>query len=296
MLKKMDTRQLRTFLAISELGSFSKAAEHMRLTPSAVSQQMHALEQEVGVPLFDRTTRPPRPNTAGMQMLDAARELVRRADDAISTITGRKVVGTLAIGSVRTSALSLLPRAIVRLRDRNPDLRIKLRVGQSDALLQDVAAGRLDAAMVAENRDLPAALRWNPFIREPLFVIAPPGSPQMAYAGYLKAYPYIRFRAAVPLAQTIDHELARMNITLNEIAEVDTISSITSCVANGLGVSIVPHIAIEESPAALVTTAFGEPVVTRRIGLVQRVGSPRATMIEQLLTDLRNVSGPHAAS
>jgi len=292
----MDIRQLRTFLTIAEMGSFSKAAVHLNLTPSAVSQQMQALEIEIGVPLFDRTSRPPRPNTAGMQMLDAARELIRTADDAIGTITGRKVVGTLAIGSVRTSAMSLLPRAIVLLRDRNPGLRIKLRVGSSDALLQDVAAGRLDAAMVAENRDLPASLRWNPFIREPLFVIAPPDSPQMTDKEFLKAFPYIRFRAAVPLAQIIDHELARMNIPLNEIAEIDTISSITSCVANGLGVSVVPDIAIKESPAALVTAPFGDPLITRRIGLAQRIGSPRAVMIEQLLTDLRNVSGDHVSS
>ncbi|WP_136683971.1 LysR family transcriptional regulator [Falsirhodobacter xinxiangensis] len=292
----MDTRQLRTLLAIAEQGSFSKAAAHLNLTPSAVSQQMQSLEVEVGVPLFDRSSRPPRPNTAGMQMLDAARELVRTAEDAIGTITGRKVVGTLAIGSVRTSALSLLPKAIVELRERNPDLRIKLRVGLSDALLQDVAAGRLDAAMVAENRDLPTALRWNPFIREPLYVIAPPGSKQMTDQEFLRTFPYIRFRAAVPLAQAIDHELARMNISLNEIAEIDTISSITSCVANGLGVSVVPDIAVRECPSPLVTAPFGDPVVTRRIGLAQRHGSPRAMMIEQLLTDLRNVSGEHASS
>lgn len=291
----MDTRQLKTFLAIAELGSFSKAAAQLNMTPSAVSQQMHALETEIGAPLFDRSTRPPRPNTAGMQMLDAARELVRTAEDAIGTITGRKVIGTLVIGSVRTSAMSLLPKAVVRLRERNPDLRIKLRVSQSDALLQDVAAGRLDAAMVAENRDLPAALRWNPFIREPLFVIAPPGSPQMTDRQFLRSFPYIRFRAPVPLAQAIDHELARMNIPLNEIAEIDTVPSITSCVANGLGVSVVPNIAIEECPVTLVTAPFGDPLVTRQIGLVQRARSPRAIMIDQLLQDLREVSGEHAS-
>ena len=292
----MDIRQLKTFLAIVERGNFSKAADHLNLTPSAVTQQMHALETEIGVPLFDRSSRPPRLNTAGMQMLDAARSLIQTAEDAVGTITGRKVVGTLAIGSVRTSALGLLPRAIVLLRERNPGLRIKLRVGLSDPLLQDVAAGRLDAAMVAENRDLPAGLRWNPFIREPLFVIAPAGSPQLTGSELLSTLPYIRFRAAVPLAQTIDHELARMNIPLNEIAEIDTISAITSCVANGLGVSVVANIAVKECSAPLVTAPFGDPLVTRRIGLIQRTGNPRAVMIEQLLTDLRNVSGEYASS
>lgn len=289
----MDTRQLRTFLAIVEVGSFSAAAGRVGITASAVSQQMQALETEVGVTLFDRTTRPPSLNTAGMHMVEVAQRLVQSAEDAIATLSGRKVVGTLAIGSVRTSALSLLPQAIVRLRASNPGLRIRLRVGLSDALLQDVAAGRLDAAMVAENRDLPASLRWSPFIREPLFVIAPPGSPVMTADGYLRHYPYIRFRAAVPLAQKIDHELARRNIPLNEVAEIDTVASLTACVANGLGVSVVPHVAITECKAALVSVPFGDPPITRQIGLVERQDHLRAALVADLLDHLIEVSGPY---
>lgn len=90
----MDTRQLKTLLAIAESGSFSKAADVVHLTVSAVSQQIQALEQEVGAQFFDRSSRPPRLTAAGQQMVEAARELVRTAENAIDAVSGRRVVGT----------------------------------------------------------------------------------------------------------------------------------------------------------------------------------------------------------
>ena len=291
----MDTRQLKTLLAIAESGGFSRAAEIVHLTVSAVSQQVQALEQEVGTELFDRSTRPPRLTAAGQQMVEAARELVRATENAIDAVSGRKVVGTLAIGSVRTSAMSVLPRAIVELKDRYPELRIKLRVSMSETLLQDVVAGRLDAAMVAEHAGFPPALRWRPFLREPLFLVAPPGSPQLSCREFLSRYPYVRFRSNVPLAHMIDLELARMNVVLNEVAEIDTVLAIVSCVANGLGVSVVPQVAIDDWAAPLVTVPFGTPQLYRRVGLVERQNGARALLIEQLHRRLLDAAGVNAA-
>jgi DNA-binding transcriptional LysR family regulator len=291
----MDTRQLKTLLAIAESGSFSKAADVVHLTVSAVSQQIQALEQEVGAQFFDRSSRPPRLTAAGQQMVEAARDLVRTAENAIDAVSGRRVVGTLAIGSVRTSAISLLPRAIVQFRADHPGLRIKLRVAMSETLLQDVLAGRLDAAMVAEHGDFPPRLRWRPFLREPLFLVAPPGAPQLTAEEFLARYPYVRFRSNVPLAHMIDLELARLDVTLNEVAEIDTISAIVSCVANGLGVSVVPQVAIEDCALPLVCAPFGSPQLYRQIGLVERQNGARAMLISELHHRLLIASGEHAA-
>lgn len=290
---KVDTRQLRTLLAVVDHGGFSRAAGVVNLTISAVSQQVQALEQEVGAPLFDRSTRPPRLTVAGQQLVEAARELVRTAENAIDAISGRKVIGTFSLGSVRTSALSLLPRAIVRLNAAYPELRIQLRVGLSETLLQDVVSGRLDAAMVAEYGNFPDSLRWRPFLDEPLFVVAPPGTPAMEANELLVRHPFIRFRANVPLAHLIDLELARMNLPLAEIAQIDTISAITACVANGLGVSILPQVAITDCAADLVTAPFGHPQLHRKIGLVERKTAPRAALISMLHGLLVEECGPH---
>ena len=151
-----------------------------------------------------------------------------------------------------------------------------------------------------QNADHPRGL-WRrlperPFIREPLFVIAPPGAPPMTADGYLSHYPFVRFRSNVPLAHMIDRELARMNLPLNEIAEIDTVSAIVACVANGLGVSVVPNIAIKECAAPLVTAPFGKPHLYRQIGLVGRPGSPRSSMIADLHACLVKVSEEYGTS
>ena len=286
----MDTRQLRTLLAIAETGSFARAAQKVSLTASAVSQQVQALENEVGVLLFNRENRPPTLTAEGHQMVAAAAELVRAAENAVDAISGRKIIGTFAIGSVRTSAIGLLPQAISRIVANHPQLKIKLRVGMSETLVQDVAAGRLDAAMIAQNIAQTRELQWLPFIREPLYLIAPPGTAPASVAEILTSQPYIRFRANVPLAALIETELGRLNLPINDIAEIDTISAITACVANGLGVSIVPRIAIVDIDADFLAIPFGDPPVLRQIGLLTRQNSPRAALIRELHGHLTEVS------
>lgn len=289
----MDTRQLKTLLAIAETGSFARAAGRISLTPSAVSQQIQALESEVGVSLFNRESRPPTLTAAGIQMVSAAAELVRAAENAIDAISGRRIVGTFVIGSVRTSAISLLPQAITRMVANHPGLKVRLQVGQSEGMAQDVAAGRLDAAVIAENSVTARELRWTSFIREPLFVIAPPGTPVAPATRMLVDHLFIRFRANVPLAKLIDTELGRMNLPLNDIAEMDTIAAVVACVVNGLGVSIVPRIAALDSGAGIVSVPFGDPPVFRQIGLLQRPQSPRTALIRELHSHLAAVSGEY---
>lgn len=166
-------------------------------------------------------------------------------------------------------------------------------MGLSETLLQDVVSGRLDAAMVAEYGNFPDSLRWRPFLDEPLFVVAPPGTPATEANELLVRHPFIRFRANVPLAHLIDLELARMNLPLAEIAQIDTISAITACVANGLGVSILPQVAITDCAADLVTAPFGHPQLHRKIGLVERKTAPRAALISMLHGLLVEECGPH---
>lgn len=149
----MDTRQLKTLVAIAANGTFAKAADVVHLTPSAVSQQIQALEQELDVTLFERSTRPPNLTAEGLQVLEMARAVLRMEDDTRASLRGDRIAGTLMLGSVRSSALNLLPKAIVRMKTRYPNLKTNLRVSLSSTLIADVASGRLDAAVVAEHVD-----------------------------------------------------------------------------------------------------------------------------------------------
>ncbi|CAM3289580.1 LysR substrate binding domain-containing protein [Paracoccus aminovorans] len=197
------------------------------------------------------------------------------------------------IGVVRTSAIGLLPRAVSRIVANHPDLRVRVAVGNSEDMVRDVQAGRLDAAIIAENSVSSRDLDWSPFIREPLFLIAPPGTQISDVRSALRTLPFIRFRSSVPLARLIETELGRMNIQITDVAEMDTIASVTACVENGLGISVVPRIAAVEARTDLVMLPFGEPTVFRQIGLLQRLNSPRHALITELHQHLAFVSGEY---
>ncbi|MBR9841480.1 LysR family transcriptional regulator [Salipiger thiooxidans] len=286
----MDTRQLKTLLAIQSHGTFAQAADVVGLTPSAVSQQVHALENELGVTIFDRSSRPPKVTPSGLQVIEMARDILRREEDTKASLRGDQIAGTLMLGSVRSSALNLLPRALVQMRQRYPDLKPNLRVSLSSTLIADVAAGRLDAAIVAEHVGFPNALRWSPFLREPLWLIAPPGTKSHDPIELLNTHPYIRFRSAVPLANLIDTELSRLGVVTHDVAEIDTIGSIVTGVRQGLGISVVPHVALQEpEDLGLTRLPFGHPQVVRQIGIVERTAAPRAeinALLHAVLADL----------
>ena len=289
----MDTRQLTTLVAIAEHKTFARAAEAVHITPSAVSQQILALEAEVGMSLFNRETRPPSLNLVGIQMLEAARSVLRILQDNQSAMEGKRSTGTLTIGAVRTSTIGLLPLAIVSLREAYPELLIKLRVGMSNTLISDVLAGRLDIAIVAEHMSVPISLRWMPFIKEPLVVIAPPGTKQASARELLETLPFLRFRANVPLANMIDTELSRLLISTQETAEIDTTAAIVECVSAGLGVSIVPQNAMHNVPEELVTAPFGEPQLYRQIGIVRPRQSPKDLFFDEVHSRLSKMAGSH---
>ena len=290
----MDTRQLKTLLAIQSHGTFAQAAEVVHLTPSAVSQQIHALEDELRVTLFDRRTRPPSITPDGLQVIEMARDILRREEDTKASLRGDQIAGTLLLGSVRSSALNLLPSAMVQMRQRYPDLKPSLRVSLSSTLISDVAAGRLDAAIVAEHLGFPSALRWSPFLREPLWLILPPGVESSDPLELLNTRPYIRFRSAVPLANLIDTELSRLGVVTNDVAEIDTIGSIVTCVRQGLGISVVPHVALQEpGDMSIARLPFGSPQVIRQIGIVERTASPRTEIIARLHAVLSELCGDY---
>jgi len=290
----MDTRQLKTLLAIQSHGTFAQAAEVVHLTPSAVSQQIHALEDELRVTLFDRGTRPPSITPDGLQVIEMARDILRREEDTKASLRGDQIAGTLLLGSVRSSALNLLPSAMVQMRQRYPDLKPSLRVSLSSTLISDVAAGRLDAAIVAEHLGFPTALRWSPFLREPLWLILPPGVESSDPLELLNTRPYIRFRSAVPLANLIDTELSRLGVVTNDVAEIDTIGSIVTCVRQGLGISVVPHVALQEpGDMNIARLPFGSPQVIRQIGIVERTASPRTEIIARLHAVLSELCGDY---
>lgn len=279
----MDIRQLQTVIAVADTGSLAGAAGVVNLTPSAVSQQIQSLEGELGVGLFDRKKRPLQLNAKGEEFVRAARGIVHTMAETRMIISGGRTAGVLKFGAIRTVSTHLAPEAFVQMRASFPDLSYEMDVDMSERLLSDVAAGRLDAALVAEHVGVPAGLVWSPILTEPLVLISPLGTESRSDLSLLRDLPLIRYATSVPLARQIETELSRLSVNAREIGVTNTMPAVVGMVQAGLGVAIVPKIAISDLRTnSLHWRPYCEGAITRCVGLAQRQVSSRSKVLAEL--------------
>ncbi|MGW7416757.1 LysR family transcriptional regulator [Streptomyces sp. NPDC054863] len=177
----LNLERLRTLDALARHGSVSGAAEGLHVTTSAVSQQMAKLEREVGEPLLAKNGRGVRLTEAGRLLAGHAARILSQAERAQSDIEAQRgrVVGDLALAAFPTAARGLVASALAALRDRHPQLRVKMREVEPDAAVRGVVRGDYDLAVVLDwyNKPLsmPAGLAKRELLEDPADVAMPAG-------------------------------------------------------------------------------------------------------------------------
>lgn len=177
-MKNVTFRQLRVFTEVARQLSFARAAEHLHLTPPAVTMQVKELESQVGLPLFERSGRGVALTTAGEYYLVYAKRLLatlKDADDAMARLQ-RLETGLLTIGMVST-AKYFVPRLLARFRQEHSGIDVKLQVTQNrEQLVELMHANEVDLAIMGRPpREL--ATRAEPFAAHPFVFVAPPDHP-----------------------------------------------------------------------------------------------------------------------
>ena len=287
----MDLKHLKTLIAIAENGSFAAAGEAIGLTQSAISLHVKSLEDELETKLFDRTTRPPRLNTRGRNLIDRARTIVEQCEGLSDIATGEALSGSLGIGSVPTLLSGILPPALSAIRGSHPDIRIRVSSGLSADLVGRVHKGELDVAVVTEPSQLQTGLSWHMFAKEPLMVIAPDGTAGETDRELLDAGPFIRFQRYAWAGRLIDTHLKDRGIRVHTGMEIDSLEAIASMVKHGLGVSVVPDRAAADLPRGIKKVPFGDPPLCRVIGVVERRDNPKIHLIRALVEILSDLAG-----
>jgi DNA-binding transcriptional LysR family regulator len=147
----MELRHLRYFVAVAEELHFRRAAERLHVAQPAVSEQVRKLEEELGVRLLERTQRSVSLTDAGAAMLDEARRVIHQAERAVAVARNARdsAATRLRVGYLPDSLSSELPRALQQLQKRMPNMRVSVETGATRTLIEDVRAGRLDAAVVS---------------------------------------------------------------------------------------------------------------------------------------------------
>ncbi|WP_025771024.1 LysR family transcriptional regulator [Thioalkalivibrio sp. HK1] len=284
----MSIRRLETLVAVAETGTFAKAADKGFMTPAAVSQQMKALERELGVTLFDRNKRSPTLTPIGHALVPKAREVALAYRGLVGSVTGEvELHDELTIGAVPTTMAGLVPRAVSSLRDAHAGVRIRIVPGLSSDLLPQVDRGFLDAAILSEPARAYRHLRWRPFAEEPLIVLAPPDAAEEDPKALLETYPFIRFNRRAWVGQRIDEWLRAQNVQVSETMELDTLETISTMVFHGLGVSIVPKRCVPSPrPFALKRILLDGSVAPRLLGILSRRDSTKFRLLDIVLEEL----------
>jgi DNA-binding transcriptional LysR family regulator len=151
MTALLDIDQLRTFVAIAETGSFTRAADVVHKTQSAVSMQMKRLEERIGKPIFERDGRSSKLTVEGERLLDYARRIVRLNSEAIMSVAGPSLSGGVKLGVPDDYAERYLPEVMARFARSHPDVELTVQCEPTIELVQLIDRGEIDLAIVTHD-------------------------------------------------------------------------------------------------------------------------------------------------
>jgi DNA-binding transcriptional LysR family regulator len=286
----MNLRQLRSITTILETGSFAAAGDRIGLSQAAISVQMSQLESELGVNLFDRSSRPVTLTAEGLRIAHLAGEVLDKVENIRLEAQGAQASGSVSMGFIPTSVHHLLPRVLDALRKQFPELQVSVKSGLSGELAAAVVRRELDYALLTTPVTEIPELQITAIASEPFCVIGPAGVEIESDAELLRSMPYIAFSKRTWVGQHIAAKLQQRGIHLIESIEIDSLEAIENLVADGFGVSIVPrrlHASLDHQK--LVQIPFGNPVDTRQLALVQHISKPISrfdTAIRKIFHDL----------
>ncbi|WP_315838396.1 LysR family transcriptional regulator [Bradyrhizobium prioriisuperbiae] len=247
----LNLDQLRSFRNVIELGSFSAAAERANLSQPAISLQVRALEQRLGVKLIERVGRRAKPTVAGSELLDHAVRIeaaVAATHDAMARhATG--AMGRVRLGTGATACIFLLPSILRELRRRFPTLEISVGTGNTIDVVKAVEDNTLDIGLVT----LPAsgrALEITPVLDDDFMLIAPPNTqlPARVSPSTLAALPVL-----LPGGNTrrlVENWFASSGVALRPAMTLASVEAIKELVAAGLGCAVVPGMALRRDGGA----------------------------------------------
>lgn len=289
----MQLSHLRTLVAIQKGGSFSAAAKIVNLSHSAISIQMHQLEEKTGLVLFEKGRRPATLTPIGRQFLVKSLSVLEKLEELDQVGKEDDTAGAISIGFVPTTLLTVLPIALGELRRRYPDLRVSVKSGLSGELAEDVASQKLDFAFLTAP-DVPQNdLHLNVIANEPFAIISELNSvlPRNPYDLFL-THPFIAFSRTSWMGHQIEAHLAQAGVPFDPTIELDSIDAVENLVALGHGVSVVPtRILAPRHPKLRYTATSGDPVPLRRLTLATHVRSTRKTLRDMIVEIVKQSTG-----
>lgn len=258
---------MRYAIAVAEERSFTRAAERCLVVQSALSHQIKALERELGVELFARTSRRVEVTSAGEAFVASARDALAAADRAAAEAraTSGIVTGALRIGVIPTVTALDLPAVLGTFHDRHPSVAIQMQGGSSDLFVDRLATGQLDAAVLGLHGDVHrAGVDTHVLAKERLVAVVPSshvlaGSTDIHLAD-LAGEVFADFPHATPGRMQSDLAFASAGLARDVAFEAASAEMIIDLVANGLVIALLPRAVVPERPGIQVVPVTDGPL------------------------------------
>ena len=297
MWTDLDVRHLLALRAVAEEGTFGKAAGRLGFTQSAVSHQVAALEKLVGIAVFDRPAGPRRPvlTPAGELLLKHAHDVLGIVEQAETDIDRLKrgISGTLVIGAMQSIATTVLPVAIGLLRSECPDVEIRLVEddphGDSG---QSVLTGDLDLSFVVGEPE--PGLSSVHLGVDPYVLLEPAGSSDFddgpVAPRWLSGRPTVGLPEADGCQRLVSEELERRGASPDYVFRSVDNGAVQGMVRAGMGVAIMPLLAIDPSDPGIRLRELSPPIPPRNLSIVWDPSRTRIPAAARFVEIVKNVS------
>jgi LysR family hydrogen peroxide-inducible transcriptional activator len=286
-------KQLRYFEALARHGHFGHAADACAISQPALSMQIKELEITLGTPLFERGARQVRLTGIGEEFLLRVRDILRAVDELgdLARASQDRLVGRLNIGVIPTIAPYLLPTIIGNLTRLHPGIDIRLRESLTATLIDEIAEGRIDTAIVALPVSEPSLIEVALFTEDFVLVrrnldrdLPVPDRESLREMQLLLLEEGHCFR---------DQALSFCNMNSarpRELLDASSLSTLVQMVGAGIGVTLIPEMAVpvETRSAPVCVARFRAPQPSRNIGMIWRRTSPLSDQLLQISEVVRD--------
>jgi DNA-binding transcriptional LysR family regulator len=290
----LDLDQLRTFVAIAEYGSFTRAAEVVYKTQSAVSMQMRRLEERIGRPIFARDGRMSRLTEDGEKLLHYARRLVQLNDETLAAFDETEVQGCVRLGTPDDYADRFLPEILARFSRSNPKAEVSVVCAPTSNLIDLVSANELDVAIITHVEKPDRPQRDEVIRREPLLWVV---SARHAVENE-EILPLALGRATCNWRRAALSALTSVRRQHRLLYSSWNSTAVGAAVLAGLAVSVLPESALRPGMRVL-SEADGFPKLPECEIAVMRSWHQRSrvteALVEHIMSSLDNLSVPQAA-
>lgn len=243
----MDTRLLRTFTTLARTSSFTSAAAELHLAQSTVTVQIKALEKALGTRLFDRLAKGALLTEAGRRLLTLADEVLEAESRLLAVATeDGPITGSVVIGAGETLCSAHLPGVIATLRTLHPDVEVHLEACSTAAAIEGLRAGRLDCALLLEERVDHPDVTVDHIASQPLVLLCSPDHPLAGREGpatwpELAREDFFLHEQGCSYSDWLARRLHEVADARPRLTRFGSIEATRSCVTAGLGLTVLPR-------------------------------------------------------